>query len=188
MNNVGLEAAVIAATWIVVSVLVLWWLGAGRGKHDQPGKLYFPRSTLAAAFAALAGFGLLTYLVNDDFSPPLWLNLALLSGSLLSLLLVAEYAFSRHEVAEQGLRYGSITGRRGELAWSELSEVRYGTLMKWFVLKTESGKVARISAMCKGLPEFARLLLEHAPASAIDPSSAAMLRSTAEGNLPSLWR
>jgi hypothetical protein len=59
--------------------------------------------------------------------------------------------------------------------------------MKWFRLETQSGDVARISAMLIGLPEFARLLLSHAQPHAIDAETLLILQATADGNPPSVW-
>jgi hypothetical protein len=59
--------------------------------------------------------------------------------------------------------------------------------MKWFRLETRTGAVARISAMLIGLPEFARLLLAHAPADAIPPETLLVLEATAAGNPPPVW-
>lgn len=59
--------------------------------------------------------------------------------------------------------------------------------LKWFRLETRSGKVARVSAMLIGLPDFARLVLRYAPADAIEPDTLPVLRATAEGNPPPIW-
>lgn len=188
--NMAVQSVVVAAVWIAVSVLVLWWLGASRVKPAaaKPGQLFDPASTLAAGLVGLAGVGWAAYAVHDGYTPPPWLDILLGAAALLSLVLIADYAFARHSVSAEGLRYGSVTGRRGELHWTELRRVTYAPIWKWFRLETASGKVARISAMNAGLPEFARLLLAHAPADAIDAKALPVLQSTAEGELPSLWR
>lgn len=190
MPSLIVEVAVVAVAWIVVSVLVLWWLGASRVKPAaaRPGQLFDPPATLVAALLGLAGAGGAAFALHDALAPPLWIDVALAVAALLSLVLVADYAFSRHSVSDDGLRYGSLTGQRGELRWSELRRVTYAPIWKWFRLETESGKVARISAMNAGLPEFARLLLARTPADAIDPKALSVLQATAEGKLPSLWR
>ena len=59
--------------------------------------------------------------------------------------------------------------------------------MKWFRLETKSGEVARIFSMLMGLPEFARLLLEHTPEDAIDHDTLPVLQATAGGDAPSVW-
>src|SRR6185436_13978037 len=45
-----------------------------------------------------------------------------------------------------------------------------------------------LSAMLMGLPEFARLLLAHAPREALEPETLRVLQETAEGRLPSAWK
>jgi len=42
--------------------------------------------------------------------------------------------------------------------------------------------------MLMGLPEFARLLLQGAPAGAIDAGTLDVLRATAAGDPPSIWK
>jgi hypothetical protein len=64
--------------------------------------------------------------------------------------------------------------------------VHYAPVLKWFRLETREGKVARISAMLVGLPEFAQVLLRRAPPGAIDDETAQVLRATAAGDLPPL--
>ena len=59
--------------------------------------------------------------------------------------------------------------------------------MKWFRLETQSGDVARISVMLIGPPEFARLLLSHAPPDAIEAETRLILQARADGNPPSVW-
>jgi hypothetical protein len=41
--------------------------------------------------------------------------------------------------------------------------------------------------MLIGLPEFAHLLLRHAPAESIDEETEEILRATAAGNPPAVW-
>lgn len=42
--------------------------------------------------------------------------------------------------------------------------------------------------MLMGLPEFARLLLAHAPREALEPETLRVLQETAEGRPPSVWK
>lgn len=107
--------------------------------------------------------------------------------ALISLPMITDYFIARHKVSEEGLAYRKITGAARYLRWSELKHVRYATGMKWFRLETQSGEVARISAMLMGLPEFARLLLAHTPKDAIDDAALPVLQATAGGNAPSVW-
>jgi len=60
--------------------------------------------------------------------------------------------------------------------------------MKWFRLETRAGHVARVSVMFMGLAEFARILLQKAPDGTIDPGTMDVLRATAGGNPPPVWR
>lgn len=94
---------------------------------------------------------------------------------------------ARHEVSEEGLAYRKMLGAKKYLKWTDVHSVRYVPAMKWFRLETRSGEVARVSAMLMGLPTFAHHLLEHVPREAIEPNTAVILQSTADGSPPSVW-
>jgi hypothetical protein len=100
---------------------------------------------------------------------------------------VVDYFMANHQVSEDGLAYRKLVGTRKYLRWSDLRDVRYASLMKWFRLETRSGDVARISIMLMGLSEFARLLLENAPDDVIESGTLHILQATAQGHPPSLW-
>src|SRR4029077_8628375 len=116
-----------------------------------------------------------------------WTTAVFVGFALLSLAMVAAYFLGHHQVSGEGLSYGGLTGRRGYLKWADLRRVRYAPTMKWFRLETQSGDVARISVILIGFPEFARLLLSHAPPDAIDAETRLTLQATADGNPPSVW-
>ena len=118
---------------------------------------------------------------------PWWATAILVAFTAGSSLLVLEYFRARHEVSETGLCYGPMFGSRGRIEWSELQSVRYAQVMKWFRLESRTGRVARLSAMLVGLPEFARILLDHAPDGVVDESTRPLLEATAKGQPPRVW-
>jgi len=85
------------------------------------------------------------------------------------------------------LRYGRLFGSGGQIRWADLKSVRFSAAMKWFRLESQSGTVVRISVLLIGLPVFAQLLLVHTPPEAIESKTLPVLRTTAEGNPPSVW-
>jgi len=102
--------------------------------------------------------------------------------------MVINYFIAKHEVSAEGLFYRKlVAGTTKHLRWSDLRAVRYSPLAKCFHLETHSGGVARISVMLTGLPDFARLLLAHAPGGAVDAETLHVLEATAEGHPPSVW-
>ncbi len=105
----------------------------------------------------------------------------------MALPIAGDYFAARHEVSEEGLRYGRLIGSGGLLRWDEVKSARYSPGMKWFRLESQSGVVVRLSVMLMGLPVFATLLLARAPSDAIDPETRLILQATAEGNPPSVW-
>ncbi len=108
--------------------------------------------------------------------------------ALLSALVVSGFFLERHDVSEEGIASRNFVGAAKYIRWSDLRSVRYVSPMKWFRLETQSGTVERVSVMLRGLPEFARLLLHNAPAGAIEAQTLDVLRTTAAGNPPSVWR
>jgi hypothetical protein len=116
-----------------------------------------------------------------------WTTTMFVGFALLSIPMITDYFLVRHKVSEVGMAYRTWTGAAKDLTWSELRTVRYAPVNKWFRLETQSGEVARISVMLMGLPDFARLLLTHAPGQAIDRETLPVLQATAEGHPPSIW-
>lgn len=181
------------ALWGVAMTLVMGWLGKCRLRSRpaaEARRLVHPTSTLIiglTCFILFSGFAIASALVLSN-EPALWWALAVFVPlALLSAPAVSGFFLEAHEVSEEGLAFRNFLGARKHLRWSELGAVRYAPVMKWFRLETRSGTVARVSIMLMGLPEFAALLLRHAPHAAIDSATAEALRATAAGNPPSLW-
>jgi len=177
--------------WAVCMSLVMGWLGRSRKRaavRTGDGQLQHPVGILivglvcAAFFTALAVVVGLTAKPEDRRLAPFFLLFALLG-----LPLVLDYFNARHSLRSDGLEYGRMLGRGGVLHWSDVIRLRYSQSMKWFRLETRDGRVARISAMLVGLPEFARAALDHVPADAIDAPTRTILEATARGDLPPVW-
>jgi hypothetical protein len=181
------------AVWSLVMILVMGWIGRSRFRARSTAEtrtLRHPPSTLIlglACFGFFAGIAVVSNVYRN--STTTWWTTSIFVGfALLSALMLLDYVRAKHEVSDEGLAYRSLfIGTRKYLRWSELRAVRYAPVMKWFRLETRSGGVARISVMLMGLPEFARLLLEHAPRGAIESGTRPVLQATAEGQPPSVW-
>jgi hypothetical protein len=178
--------------WALVMSAVMGWLGRTRMKARPAAEaphLRHPTSTLITGvvgvgfFTALAVVSVVT-IEEDDAG---WIALAFMGFALLAAPMLLDYYIARHEVSEEGLAYRKLNGMRKFMRWSEVRSVRVATTMKWFRLEDSHGNVARLSFMLMGLPEFARLLLRHAPDDLLEPELKKVLRSTAEGNPPSVW-
>ncbi len=178
--------------WGVVMALVLGWIARSRYRKrpaSEASTLVHPRSILILGllgFAFFAGLAIISNVFSNETTTPVTTSV-FIGFALLNLLLVAEYSFSRHWFSDDGLEFGSLLGRRGRLSWSEVASVSYAPVMKWFRLETRAGKVARISAMLVGLPDFARIVLAQVDPAAIDSGALAVLKATAAGELPEIW-
>ena len=172
--------------------VVMAWVARSRLKtrpYSDSQRLVHPASTLiigGVVFLVFAGIAIISN-VFPNKTVTWWTTAVFVGFALLSLAMVAAYFLGHHQVSEEGLSYGRLAGRRGYLKWADLRRVRYEPAKKWFRLETQSSDVARISAMLIGLPEFARLLLSHAPPHAIDAETLPILQATADGNPPSVW-
>jgi hypothetical protein len=189
MNPHGLGPIVKWTIWAVLMALIMGWVARSR-RETRPSpdcrRLVHPASTLViglAGFLLFAGIAVISNVFSNK-TTTWWTTTAFVIFALLSLLVAADYFLARHDLSEEGLRYGRLTGSRGNLKWSELRRVNYAPTMKWFRLETRSGDVARVSVMHIGLPEFAGLLLAHAPPGVIDPETLGILQETAAGRLP----
>jgi hypothetical protein len=151
--------------------------------------LQHPPSTLIiglVCFLFFAGIAVISNVYANATTT--WLTTTVFVGfALLALPIVGDYFAARHEVSEEGLRYGRLFGSGGQIHWADLKSVRFSAAMKWFRLESQSGTVVRISVMLMGLPVFAQLLLVHTPPEAIESNTLSVLRTTAEGNPPSVW-
>jgi hypothetical protein len=181
------------ALWSVVMALVMGWIGRSRFRarsRAETRTLRHPPSTLIlglVCFGFFAGIAIVSNVYRNS-TTTWWTTATFVGFALLSSLMIVDYVMARHEVSDEGLAYRSLLiGTRKYLRWSDLRSVRYAPGMKWFRLETRAGGVARISVMLMGLPEFARLLLEHAPGDAVEAGARPVLQATAEGQPPSVW-
>jgi Bacterial PH domain len=180
------EGAVLTTSpgWAPVLQWGLWAVAIGSG-HT----LAHPGSILAIGLV-VGGFFLLlavwSALYPDATGSPL-ISLSFLGFAALGLPLVLDYRNARHTLTPDGLQYGRMLGAGGRLRWAEVRSVRYSEAAKWFRLELAGGGVVRISAMLRGLPEFASAVLAGVPSAAIDEDTRAVLQATARGELPRVW-
>ena len=179
--------------WWVAMAAVMGWVAKSRmRKRTESDRytLYHPSSTLVLGVVTAVfffGIAIVSNTVGKNATTTIWTTLLFIGFGFLSVPILADYFFARHRISEQGIEYGSMSGRRGSLRWAEIQRVRFSPAMKWFVLDGASHGKVRISAMLTGLPEFAQFVLRHVPSTAIDPETQAVLRDTAQGRLPSIW-
>ena len=185
-------SAVQWTVWGIVMTIVMGWLARSRLRlrpRASANHLYHSTSTLIiglVCFVFFAGIAIISNVYSNKTTT--WWTTAIFVGfAVMSVPVMAGYFLARHELSDEGLSYGKLSGKRGYLRWSELHRVQYAPVMKWFRLETKSGDVARISAMLVGLPEFAQLLLRHAPPAAIEHNTLQILKATAYGNPPPVW-
>ena len=168
------------------------WVARSRRQPRAAGyarRLRHPPSTLIiglVCFLFFAGIAVISNVYANATTT--WLTTTVFVGfALLALPIVGDYFAARHEVSEEGLRYGRLFGSGGQVRWADLKSVRFSAAMKWFRLESQSGTVVRVSVMLMGLPVFAQVLLVHTPSEAIEGDTLPVLRMTAEGNPPSVW-
>ena len=178
--------------WGLLMSLVMGWVARSRNRPRAAGsaqRLQHPISTLVIGLSCFLLFAAIAVISNVLANATTsWKTTTVFVGfALLALPILGDYFAARHEVSEEGLRYGRLVGSGGYMPWTELKSVRFIEAMKWFRLESQSGKVVRLSVMLMGLPRFAQLLLAHAPPPSIEKSTLPVLQTTAEGNPPSVW-
>lgn len=136
--------------------------------------------TTCGTFAVLSQF-----LARDTatwWTTAIWIAFALL-GPVLSLA----YAVERHALSASGIASRTWIGLKKSIAWQDLRSVRYLEYPRsCFRLEAGSGTAIKLSVSLVGLDLLARLLLNHAPAAAIDPTTLKVLQATAAGVPPPL--
>jgi len=176
----------------VVMALVAKWIAASRARERPAAerhRLQHPPATLVIgliAFGFFAGIAILSNVYSNK-TTTIYTTLMFVGFAVMALAMVADYCFARHEVSADGMRYGRMTGVRGSLTWRDVTRVRFSQSMKWFTLTLADGRTVRVSAMHVGLPEFARLVLEHVSPAAVDPDTRALLEATADGHPPPVF-
>jgi Bacterial PH domain len=178
--------------WGLLMSLVMSWIARSRGRPRPGGaarQLQHPISTFIIGLTGFLFFAAIAVVSNVFANATTsWKTTTIFVGfALLALPILADYFAARHEVSEEGLRYGRLFGSGGFLRWTDLKSVRFSDAMKWFRLESKSGKVVRLSVMLMGLPTFAQLLLAHAPRQSIEKNTLPVLQTTAAGNPPSVW-
>jgi hypothetical protein len=196
-NDLAMDRAwwITALQWsatVGVIALVMGWLGRSRVRARPAAdarRMVHPPGVLIVGlicFAFFAGITVVSNLYPND-TATWWTTAVFVGFALLALSLMMAFFLERHDVSDEGVATRTFVGTRKSIRWADLAAVRYAPSMKWFRLETGSGTVARISVMLMGLPEFARVLLQHAPPGAIDAATLDVLRATAAGNPPSVW-
>ena len=180
------------ALWGLLVSVIMAWVARSRGRTrptSDAHRLQHPPSTLVIGISGFLFFAAIAVVSNvyANATTHWWTTAIFVGFALLALPVLGDYFAARHEVSEEGLRYGRLLGAGGYMRWAELTNVHFSDAMKWFRLESKSGEVVRISVMLMGLPSFAQLLLAHTPAEAIDRQTLPVLQNTAEGNPPSVW-
>jgi len=178
--------------WAIIMSLIMSWVARSRRQPRPAGyarRLQHPLSTLIIGLVSFLFFAAIAVISNVFANATTtWLTTTVFVGfALLALPIVGDYFAARHEVSEEGLRYGRLFGAGGHIRWADLKSVSFSAAMKWFRLESQSGAVVRISVMLMGLPVFAQLLLVHTPPETIESNTLPVLQMTAEGNPPSVW-
>lgn len=178
--------------WGILMAVIMGWLGSQRTRPDTetpPGHLRHPAGVLAIGVVCATFFVALAVasIAFDNGTGGWGVASAFLSFALAGGLMILEYCRVRHNCSSNGLTYARLFGKGGFIGWHNVSSIRYSESMKWFRITATTGEIARVSAMLKGLPCFADLVLRHVHSPAIDDDTRAVLQQTADGNPPSIW-
>jgi len=178
--------------WGSIMSLVMGWVARSRLRPRPAAstlRLQHPPSTLVIGAVTFLFFGVIAVISNvfANHTTTWWTTATFVGFALLALPIIAGYFGTRHEMSEQGLRYGRLFGSSRFMRWLELKRIRFNPLTKCFRLESHSGDSLSISVMLMGLPVFARLVLARAPREAIEAATLPILQATAEGNPPSVW-
>jgi hypothetical protein len=109
-------------------------------------QLRHPISTFIIGLAGFLLFAAIAVVSNlfANATTSWWTTGIFVGFALMALPITGDYFAARHEVSEEGLRYGRLIGSGGLLRWDEVKSVRYSPGMKWFRLESQSGVVVPI--------------------------------------------
>jgi hypothetical protein len=178
--------------WLVLMTVIMGWLARSRTRvaaAADGNEIKHPRSIFIVGLVGFLFFFAIAIISNvfGNGTETWWTTAIFIGFALLNGLLIADFYLARHRLIEGGLEYGRLFGRRGTIGWNEVTRIHYSPSMKWFRIEAGTGRVARISAMMTGLPEFAKAVLAHVPQSAIAAPTYNVLYQTSEGNPPPIW-
>jgi hypothetical protein len=122
MNQPWWASVVQWTLWGILMALVMGWVGRSRFKarpQSDSRRLVHPPSTLIIGLVGLLFFAGLAIISNifSNKTTTWWTTTIFIGFALLSLPMVADYFLARHEISEDGLSYGRLTGPRGYLKW-----------------------------------------------------------------------
>jgi len=94
--------------------------------------LQHPPSTLIIGIAGFLFFAAIAVGSNvyANATTHWWTTAIFVGFALLALPVLGDYFAARHEVSEEGLRYGRLLGVGGYMRWAELTNVHFSDAMK----------------------------------------------------------
>ena len=177
---------------VLAMTILMGWVARSR-LRDRPEAdrhlLRHPASTLILGIVGAVlffGAAIVSNTVGKNSTSTIWTTLTFVGLGCASSLAIADYFRARHRVSDSGIDFGRMLGERGRLRWADLRRVHHASFMKWFVLEGRSGTKVRVSFMLLGLPEFARLVLQHVPREVIEPDTLDLLQAAEQGQLPDI--
>jgi len=141
---------------IVTAIVMGWvanWFAKSRLRprpESESRKLVCPANVLIVGTVGLLFCTFLSVAIyvgfsssTGHFSPEAYIGVTLIEAffGVGSLRYVLRYFFSRHEVSDEGMNFGRITGRHESLKWSEVARVEYVAAWERFVGETKGSGV-----------------------------------------------
>jgi len=185
---------IVMAQWIVCGIVVtvlLGWVSMQRDRRPDASESRILRMPPVYAIAGTIGvvvfLGALawSHAYAAEWRHALTDAVFLLFAGL-SCWVLSDFALVRLRVDPSGVSTRTLSGRWRTLAWSQVREVRYSTMMLYFRLRAADGATAKVPVTALGLPAFARLALRFVPDEALDALTREQLEETAAGRPPPL--
>ncbi len=187
MDDIWVEAIGTLAGTILLAIVGAF-VNRGRQKPSSVPErvLEIPLVNTVIAFVAF----LLPFVpaVATLFFPdaPLFVTIVFGVLSLPGLWMVLSGWRFRMEVSSDGILVQSLLRRRIWISWVDVTSVRWGIFRQAFVLKTKGRRTIVVESTLRGLPVFARCLLEGVSGDCIAPKARELLSNTSQGLLPEL--
>lgn len=128
------------------------------------------RATPVMGWAGLIGAVFLAVLAVWSVLAPArnqWVAVVFVAFAMASATTALSYAYVRHVVTPTGLRFRTFSAGSGFLPWRDVSAVTYQPLTSWYALESAERRTVRVSTLVRGLPAFARAVLDSAPPEAL---------------------
>jgi hypothetical protein len=133
-------------------------------------------------FVFFLGIALISNIFPND-TATIGTTITFLGFSLLGLLLIYAFLIEKHSYDDMKIVYTKFNGKKTEIHWSNICNVKYQASMQWFVLESNDGKKSYYVTMLKGIKPFLEMLIKKLDSQKIDSNTFLVISKIQNGEV-----